>query len=84
MLESVAERRSRIFWGAIEIILEPDADADAKGWEGFTQGIWEEDGGQYVPCSPTYLWQLLGMRFDLVDITVFFPEGAISDECCEA
>ena len=84
MLESVAEGRTRMFWGAIEIILEADADAGAERGEGFTEGVWEEDGGEYVSCSTSYLWQLLGMRFDLIDITVFFPKGAISDESCEA
>ena len=84
MLDSVAERRTRMFWGAIEIMLEAEPDAGAEGGEGFTEGVWEENGSKDVACSPTYLWQLLGMRFDLIDITVFFPKGAISDESCEA
>ena len=84
MLESVAERRTRMFRGAMEIVLEAKADAGAEGGESFAQGVWEEDGGEYVSCSTAYLWELLGMRFDLVDIAVFFPKGAISDESCEA
>lgn len=84
MLESVAERRMRMFWGAIEIILEADADAGAEGGEGFTEGVWKENGSKDVPCSTAYLWQLLSMRFDLVDITVFLPKGAISDKSCKA
>ncbi len=84
MLESVAERRTRVFWGAIEIVLEAKANAGAEGGEGFTEGVWDEDGGKYVSCSTAYLWKLLSMRFDLVDIAVFFPKSAISDESREA
>ena len=78
------ERRTQTFRGAMEIVLEAKANAGAEGGEGFTEGVWEEDGGKYVSCSTAYLWKLLGMRFDLVDIAVFFPKGAISDESCEA
>ena len=84
MLESVAERRTRMFRGAMEFVLEAEAVAGAEGGEGFAEGVWEDDGGEYVSCSTAYLWELLGMRFDLVDIAVFFPKGAISDESCEA
>ncbi len=61
MLESVAERRTRVFWGAIKFVLEAEAYMGAEGGEGFTQGVWEEDGGKYVRCSTAYLWKLLGM-----------------------
>lgn len=74
----------RMFWGVIEIVLETEADAGANGGEGFTKSVWEENGSEYIPCSSAYFWQLLGMRFDLVDVTVFFPKGAISNERCEA
>ena len=84
MLEPVAERRTRMFRGAMEIVLEAKADAGAEGGEGFAKSVWEEDSGKYVSCSTPYLWKLLGMRFDLVDIAVFFPKGAISDESREA
>ena len=84
MLESVTERRTQVFWGATEIVFEAEADAGAEGWESSTEGVWEEDGGKYVPCSTAYLWELLGMGFDLVNFAVFFPKGAISDESCEA
>ena len=84
MLESIAERRTRVFRGAMEIALKAKADAGAEGGESFAKGVWEEDGGEYISCSTAYLWKLLGMRFDLVDITVFFPKGAISDESREA
>ena len=84
MLESVAERSTRMFRGAMEIVLKAKADAGAEGGERFTEGVWEEDRGDYVSCSTAYLWKLLGMRFDLVDIAVFFPKGAISDESREA
>ena len=68
----------------MEIVFEAKADASPEGWEGFTKGVWEEDGGKYVSCSTAYFWKLLGMRFNLVDIAIFFPEGAISDESREA
>lgn len=84
MLESITERRTRVFWDAIEIVLEAEADAGAEGGEGFTEGIWEEDRGEDVSCSTANFWQLFGMRLELIDITVFFPKGAISDESCKA
>ena len=73
-----------MFRGAMEIVLEAKANAGTEEGEGFTEGVWEEDGGKYVSCSMAYLWKLLGMRFDLVDIAVFFPKGAVSDESREA
>lgn len=84
MLESVAERRMRMFWGATEIPFEADADAGAEGGEGLTEGVWEENGGENVSCSAANFWKLLGIRFDLIDITVLLPKGAISDESREA
>ena len=68
----------------MEIVLEAKADAGAEGGKGFTEDVWEEDGGKYVSCPAAYLWKLLSMRFNLVDIAVFFPKGAISDESREA